>query len=727
MAFIKKINLKGIEYEIHASSADKVAWENITGKPSTFSPSSHTHTKSQITNFPTSMPASDVYSWAKASTKPSYSWSEITSKPSTFTPASHTHTIANITNLQSTLDGKVPTSRTVNGKALSSNISLTASDVGAASSSHTHNYAGSSSAGGGANSLASQDHLTTKETMDNFLTASQLKFATFKLSEDTDNLGFANNDGMLLSLPWNSTSYGGQIAFDDTGGNIAYRGKANSWSSWYKLIHSGNIGSQSVASATKLTTSAGSATQPVYFSDGKPVKTTYTLGASVPSGAKFTDTVYTHPTTSGNKHIPSGGSSGQILRWSADGTAVWGADNNTTYSNATTSVAGLMSASDKSKLDGITSSADSVSFSRSLTSGTKVGTITINGTGTDIYAPTNTDTHYTTGLKVGASATATANAKASNGSVYLNVLDNTTVRDSHKIVGSGATTVTSDANGVITISSTDNNTTYSAATTSTAGLMSASDKSKLDGIATEANKYTHPTTSGNKHIPSGGGSGKILRWSSDGTAAWGENNDSIKYGKLKSNYTTYTFPQVSDLLEPNWLYQFILCTNTGNILSFAMPYFSSTFPANDAGIRLQLGAGQTYGEISINSGKLVLRSESAGIASQTFYSYFASWYAAPLMPLMYNSEQLRLPSTATLTGYDPDSSTQWTMTFMYGDTWEDYIASGKNINETDSLIWDDNGTLYCGSYASVYYSDGNVVNITDLIQPGETYYSEEVY
>ena len=38
-----------------------------------------------------SRPASDVYSWAKASTKPSYAWSEITGKPSTFTPASHTH------------------------------------------------------------------------------------------------------------------------------------------------------------------------------------------------------------------------------------------------------------------------------------------------------------------------------------------------------------------------------------------------------------------------------------------------------------------------------------------------------------------------------------------------------------------------------------------------------------------------------------------------------------
>jgi len=53
--------------------------------------SGHTHTKSQITNFPSSMPASDVYAWAKASTKPSYSWSEIGSKPSTFTPSSHDH------------------------------------------------------------------------------------------------------------------------------------------------------------------------------------------------------------------------------------------------------------------------------------------------------------------------------------------------------------------------------------------------------------------------------------------------------------------------------------------------------------------------------------------------------------------------------------------------------------------------------------------------------------
>lgn len=81
----------------------------------------------------------------------------------------------------------------------------------------------------------------------------------------------------------------------------------------------------------------------------------------------------------------------------------------------------------------------------------------------------------------------------------------------------------------------DTDTTYSNATASTSGLMSASDKSKLDGIETGANNYSHPTTSGNKHIPSGGSSGQILRWSSNGTAAWGDDNDTTY-----SNATTST-------------------------------------------------------------------------------------------------------------------------------------------------------------------------------------------
>lgn len=70
----------------------------------------------------------------------------------------------------------------------------------------------------------------------------------------------------------------------------------------------------------------------------------------------WTDTVYTHPTTAGNKHIPAEGSAGQILKWSADGTAIWGDEK--TYSEATASVAGLMSAVDKAKLDGVAAQAN---------------------------------------------------------------------------------------------------------------------------------------------------------------------------------------------------------------------------------------------------------------------------------------------------------------------------------------------------------------------------------
>lgn len=46
----------------------------------------------------------------------------------------------------------------------------------------------------------------------------------------------------------------------------------------------------SANSAVKLDSSAGSATQPVYFKDGKPVATTYALNKTVPADAKFTDT-----------------------------------------------------------------------------------------------------------------------------------------------------------------------------------------------------------------------------------------------------------------------------------------------------------------------------------------------------------------------------------------------------------------------------------------------------
>lgn len=61
-------------------------------------------------------------------------------------------------------------------------------------------------------------------------------------------------------------------------------------------------------------------------------------------------------------------------------------------------------------------------------------------------------------------------------------------------------------------------------TTTTSGFMSAVDKVKLNGVATNANNYSHPTGDGNLHVPATGTSnnGKVLKvGSTAGSLAWG--------------------------------------------------------------------------------------------------------------------------------------------------------------------------------------------------------------
>lgn len=154
------------------------AWGDITGKPSTFAPSAHKHVKADITDFPTSLPASDVKAWAKAADKPSYSWGEIANKPSTFTPAGHKHVKADITDFPTlgtaaaknvgdfaaashshswdSVTGKpttfAPSSHNHDDRYYTES-EMDTKLGGKANSSHTHNYAGSSSAGGTAASV----------------------------------------------------------------------------------------------------------------------------------------------------------------------------------------------------------------------------------------------------------------------------------------------------------------------------------------------------------------------------------------------------------------------------------------------------------------------------------------------------------------------------------------------------------------------------------------------
>ena len=99
-----------------ADSANAVTWGNVSGKPSTFTPSAHTHTKSQITDFPTSIKNPTSLSiQLNGGTATTYDGS--TAKSINITPAgigaaasTHTHTIANVTGLQTALDGKAASS-----------------------------------------------------------------------------------------------------------------------------------------------------------------------------------------------------------------------------------------------------------------------------------------------------------------------------------------------------------------------------------------------------------------------------------------------------------------------------------------------------------------------------------------------------------------------------------------------------------------------------------------
>lgn len=64
-----------------------------------------------------------------------------------------------------------------------------------------------------------------------------------------------------------------------------------------------------------------------------------------------------------------------------------------------------------------------------------------------------------------------------------------------------------------------------------------SEKNKLQGIAANANNYTHPTTAGNKHLPAGGIVGQVLVNSGDGTGEWKDVKPGIDLTGLEDIYS----------------------------------------------------------------------------------------------------------------------------------------------------------------------------------------------
>ena len=407
------------------TAASSVPWSGITGKPSSYTPSSHTHTvsqisgfgthvydatisrtantvlaapngkagsasfralvaadipsitKSKIIDFPSSLPASDVYAWAKASSKPSYSWGEITGKPGTFTPSSHTHNYAGSSSAGGSANSavKLNTARSISIGGFSSgsasfdgsaNITIDNWGYGCKKYVTTNstsapyfriaycddksNYSdrsmifvidsGYSGGGFGIVKVAFRSNDISKEGQSNCelkwlvrqgFSANQLfvkgnapagesQYADLYFKATTTyqaisitvlSMGNRGSKIRVWTFEEGNTranpdirkytytvegSDAGTANYANSAGAVAWGNISGKPSTFTPASHTHSYAGAassggSANSAIKLdTTTAGSSTQPVYFTGGKPTACTYTLGKSVPSNAVFTDT-----------------------------------------------------------------------------------------------------------------------------------------------------------------------------------------------------------------------------------------------------------------------------------------------------------------------------------------------------------------------------------------------------------------------------------------------------
>lgn len=198
---------------------------------------------------------------------------------------------------------------------------------------------------------------------------------------DKGNFSLNQDNDVIVELTDEDTTYekatttsDGLMSKEDKGKIDAIDGTADS--------------EKNVASAVKISKSTsdstgeskGGANQPVYLSDGLFQPTTHSLNATVPENAKFTDTTYSNATTTapglmskedkvkldgiaagaqvnvapGNGIVTvtqNGASKGSFTMNQNTNTSIDLTD--TTYADATTSAHGLMTAADKTKLNGI--------------------------------------------------------------------------------------------------------------------------------------------------------------------------------------------------------------------------------------------------------------------------------------------------------------------------------------------------------------------------------------
>lgn len=436
--YVYHVNENGGEYAwdgtqwVELGSVIEHKWDSITGKPSTFTPSAHTHSQADITGLAASLAGkSDT---GHTHDDRYYTEAEVNSKLATKSDTTHTHDDRYFTEAEVTskLAGKSDTSHTHAAATTSTNGFMSAADktkldgiatgankitVDASLSSTSTNPVQNKAVNAALAGKANTSHTHEQSDIDGLADALAGKAAASHKHAQSDITGLADTLAGKAS-----TNHTHGAATSSANGFMSATDKAKLdgiASGANKYTHPNSAAGAKASGLYKITTDA----------QGHVTGATAVAKADITAlGIPSTNTTYGLATTSANGLLRQlDGSTAHYMR--GDGT--WATPPNTTYGVVTQSANGLMSAADKKKLD----------------------SITIDGSGNvevDITIDTALSTTSTNPVQ-NRVVTAAINGKAAS---------------SH---------------------------THGVATSSANGFLSATDKAKLDGIASGANKTTVDT------------------------------------------------------------------------------------------------------------------------------------------------------------------------------------------------------------------------------------------